>query len=182
MSERVREILSWYGSDNPGTLTNIARLLDHGTLAGTGMFLKERDPRIKVVCADPYGAAMWSWFTYGHTEINDGESVAEGIGQNRVTKNLEGIEVDRAYRIPDAIGIEVVYHLLRREGLFLGMSSAINVCGAIKVANEHGRGQVIATILCDSGARYLSRLFNAEWLKAKNLEPKARELEFLDRL
>jgi cysteine synthase A len=127
-------------------------------------------------------AAMWSWFTYGHTGISDGESVAEGIGQSRVTKNLEGIEVDRAYRIPDAIEIEMVYHLLRREGLFLGMSSAINVCGAVKVAREYGRGQVITTILCDSGARYLSRLFNAEWLKAKNLEPKATGLEFLDRL
>ena len=157
----------------------VASIGTGGTLAGAGTFLKERNHRIKVVCADPYGAAMWSWFTLGHTEINDGESVAEGIGQNRVTKNLEGIEVDRAYRIPDPIGIEVVYHLLRREGLFVGMSSAINVCGALKVAKEGGKGQVITTLLCDSGARYLSRLFNTEWLKAKNLVPRATGLEFL---
>ena len=160
----------------------VASIGTGGTLAGTGIFLKECDPRIKVICADPYGAAMWSWFTHRHTEINDGDSVAEGIGQSRVTKNLEGIEVDRAYRIPDALGIEMVYHLLRHEGLFLGMSSAINVCGAVKAAKDYGPGQLITTILCDSGARYLSRLFNAEWLKAKNLEPKATGLEFLDRL
>ncbi|MBV9491670.1 MAG: cysteine synthase A [Verrucomicrobia bacterium] len=153
-----------------------------GTLAGAGTFLKERNRGIQVVCADPYGAAMWSWFTRGSTEVNDGESVAEGIGQNRVTKNLEGIAVDRAYRIPDPVAVEVVYHLLRREGLFVGLSSAINVCGAIKLAKERGQGQFITTILCDSGARYLSRLFNTEWLKARNLLPKAKGLEFLDAL
>jgi cysteine synthase A len=150
-----------------------------GTLAGTGMFLRERKGDLKVVCADPYGASMWSWFKLGHTDVNDGESVAEGIGQSRVTKNLEGLEVDEAYRIGDQVGIEMVYFLLRHEGLFLGMSSAINVCGAVKLAKQFGPGQFITTILCDSGARYLSRLYNRDWLRQKGLVPKATGLEFL---
>jgi cysteine synthase A len=150
-----------------------------GTLAGTGLFLKERRADLKVVCADPYGASMWSWFKLGHTEVNDDDSVAEGIGQSRVTKNLEGLEVDEAYRIRDEVGVEMVYHLLRDEGLFLGLSSAINVCGAVKVAKQFGPGQLITTILCDSGTRSLSRLYNQDWLRQKGLAPKATGLEFL---
>ena len=153
-----------------------------GTLAGVSLFLKEQNQRIEVVCADPYGAAMWSWIKHGHTRINDGDSVAEGIGQSRVTRNLEGIEVDDAYRIPDREGIEMLYHLLLAEGLFLGMSSAINVCGAVKLAKSGGPGQVIATILCDAGSRYVSRLYNARWLQAKGLTPSAAGLEFLEQL
>jgi len=142
-----------------------------GTLAGTSLFLKEKNPRIATVCADPYGAAMWSWFTQGNTNIHDGDSHAEGIGQMRVTKNLEGIVIDRAYRISDQEGIAVIYQLLREEGLFLGLSSGINIAGAIRYANEHGPGETIVTILCDSGHKYQSKLFNPAWLKEANLDP-----------
>ena len=100
---------------------------------------------IEIVCADPYGAAMWSWFTNGNLETNDGDSIAEGIGQGRVTKNIEGVKVDRAYRIPDQIGLTIVYQLLREEGLFLGLSSGINVAGAVRLAKESGPGQTIVT-------------------------------------
>ena len=142
-----------------------------GTLAGIALYLKEKNPKIATVCADPYGAAMWSWFTHGHTEINDGDSHAEGIGQGRVTKNLEGIEIDRAYRIPDQEAVSIVYQLLREEGLFLGLSSGINIAGAVRLARERGPGQTIVTILCDSGLKYQSKLFNPAWLKAHDLDP-----------
>jgi cysteine synthase A len=140
-----------------------------GTLGGTTLYLKERNPHIVIGCADPYGAAMWSWFTNGNTDIKDGDSFAEGIGQSRVTKNLEGIAVDCAWRIPDQNALTILYQLLREEGLFLGLSSGINNAGAVRLAHERGRGQVIVTILCDSGAKYQSRLFNPEWLAANGL-------------
>jgi cysteine synthase len=142
-----------------------------GTLAGTALFLKERNPAITAVCADPYGAAMWSWFTYGNTNIKDGDSFAEGIGQCRVTKNLEGVVVDRAYRIADQPALTIVYQLLREEGLFLGLSSGINLAGAVRVALERGPGQTIVTLLCDSGLKYQSKLFNPVWLKDHNFDP-----------
>ncbi len=125
---------------------------------------------------------MWSWVKHGHTEISDGDSVAEGIGQSRVTKNLEGVQIDDAYRVRDDVAVEMLYHLLLAEGLFLSLSSAINVCGAVKLARSGGRGQVITTILCDSGSRYVSRLYNPEWLEEKRLTPKAKGLDFLDRI
>ncbi len=140
-----------------------------GTLAGTSLYLKERNPALVTICPDPYGAAMWSWFTHGHTEIADGDSWAEGIGQSRVTRNLEGITVDRAYRVNDQDAITLLYHLRREEGLFLGLSSAINLAGALRYARERGPGGPIATILCDSGAKYLSRLYHPEWLTAQGL-------------
>ena len=140
-----------------------------GTLGGTARYLKERNAHIVIGCADPYGAAMWSWFTNGNTNTNDGDSFAEGIGQSRVTKNLEDLAVDCAWRIPDQDGLTILYQLLREEGLFLGLSSGINIAGAVRLALERGPGQVIATILCDSGAKYQSRLFNAEWLAANGL-------------
>ncbi len=141
-----------------------------GTLAGTALFLQEKNPQISIVCADPYGAAMWSWFTHGNTETNDGDSVAEGIGQGRVTKNLEGLQVNQAWRIPDQEALTLIYHLLRDEGLFLGLSSGINIAGAVRTARAGGPGQTIVTILCDSGAKYQSRLFNHEWLAAQGLD------------
>jgi cysteine synthase A len=101
----------------------VAAIGTGGTLAGTGLYLKEQRKEIALVCADPYGAAMWSWFTHGHANIKDGESYAEGIGQTRVTKNLEDVVVDRAYRVTDQSALTAVYHLLRDEGLFLGLSS-----------------------------------------------------------
>lgn len=140
-----------------------------GTLAGTADYLKERNPQVAAVCPDPYGAAMWSWFTHGHTDIQDGDSFAEGIGQCRVTKNLERVVVDQAYRIPDQEALAIIHQLLREEGLFLGLSSGINIAGAIRFARERGPGQCIVTILCDSGAKYQSKIFNPEWLAAHQL-------------
>jgi cysteine synthase A len=142
-----------------------------GTLAGTALYLKERNPKITTVCADPYGAAMWSWFVKGNTDTKDGDSFAEGIGQTRVTKNLEGIVIDRAYRIKDQTALTIVYQLLREEGLFLGLSSGINLAGALRFAQEAGPGQTIVTLLCDSGVKYQSKLFNAAWLREHNLDP-----------
>src|SRR5216117_1766532 len=142
-----------------------------GTLAGVSTYLKEQNPKIKIVCADPYGAAMWSWFTNGNLETNDGDSIAEGIGQGRVTKNIEGVKVDRAYRIPDQTGLTIVYQLLREEGLFLGLSSGINVAGAVRFARESGPRQRIVMILCDSGQKYQSTLFNRDWLTSNPFDP-----------
>lgn len=142
-----------------------------GTLAGVSLYLKEQNPNVAAVCPDPYGAAMWSWFTNGNTETNDGDSVAEGIGQGRVTKNIEGITVDQAYRIDDQTALTIIRHLLREEGLFLGLSSGINVAGAVRFAKERGPGQTIVTVLCDSGHKYQSTLYNSEWLATKHLNP-----------
>jgi cysteine synthase A len=140
-----------------------------GTLAGTTTFLKSKNPRIAAVCADPLGAAMWSWFKNHNLDTNDGDSFAEGIGQGRVTKNLEGLEVDEAYRVEDQAAFTVIQQLRREEGLFLGLSSGINIAGAARHARQRGPGQVIATILCDSGHKYISKLFNPEWCAANNL-------------
>jgi len=142
-----------------------------GTLAGTALFLKEQNPKIKTVCADPYGAAMYSWFKYGNLETKDGDSFAEGIGQMRVTENLKGIVIDDAYRVTDQSALSIVCQLLREEGIFVGLSSGINVAGALRLAKEGDPGQVIVTLLCDSGIRYMSRLFNPEWLRAHGLDP-----------
>ena len=114
---------------------------------------------------------MWSWFKHGNLETKDGESWAEGIGQMRVTKNLEGIFMDDAYRIEDQAALTIVQHLLKEEGLFVGLSSGINIAGAVRLARARGPGQVITTLLCDSGVRYLSKLFNRDWLKAHQLDP-----------
>jgi cysteine synthase A len=145
-----------------------------GSLAGTALYLKEKNPRVTVVCADPFGAAMWSWFTHGHTEITAGDSEAEGIGQTRVTRNLAGLTVDCAYRISDQEAFTIVQQLLREEGLYLGLSSGINLAGAVRLARERGRGQTIVTLLCDSGHKYQSKLSNAEWLAAHQLDPRQR--------
>jgi cysteine synthase A len=149
-----------------------------GTLAGTSLYLKGRNPQITIVCADPYGAAMWSWFTHGNTDTKDGDSFAEGIGQTRVTKNLEDVVVDRAYRIRDQSALAIIYQLLREEGLFLGLSSGINIAGAVRLAQERGPGQTIVTVLCDSGLKYQSKLFNPAWLKEHKLDPNLA-LEFV---
>lgn len=142
-----------------------------GTLAGVSTYLKEQNPKVEVICADPFGAAMWSWFTNANLDTNDGDSIAEGIGQGRITKNLEGIKVDAAYRIRDQAGLTTIYQLLREEGLFLGLSSGINIAGAVRLAKERGPGQTIVTILCDSGHKYQSTLFNRDWLTSNHLDP-----------
>jgi cysteine synthase A len=152
-----------------------------GTLAGVSTYLKEQNPKIQIVCPDPSGAAMWSWFTNGNLDTNDGDSIAEGIGQGRVTKNIEGAKVDRAYRIPDQTGLTIVYQLLREEGLFLGLSSGINVAGAVRFAKQSGHGQTIVTILCDSGHKYQSTLFNRGWLASNHLDPDLPLESVLDR-
>jgi cysteine synthase A len=153
-----------------------------GTIAGVSRSLKERNPAVRIVCADPLGAAMWSWLKHGHTDFDDGDSHAEGIGQGRVTRNVEAALVDDAYRIPDQVGVEFVYHLLRIEGLYLGLSSGINVAGAVKLARDRGPGQVIVTVLCDGEARYASKLFNPVWLKEQGLSPRHTDLGFLSAL
>ncbi|MBI2607037.1 MAG: cysteine synthase A [Deltaproteobacteria bacterium] len=153
-----------------------------GTLAGVSRFLKERRADVRTVCADPYGAAIWSWVKKGNLDDDEGDSITEGIGQNRITKNLEGAPIDDAYRIGDPVILEMMYFLLRHEGLYLGSSSAINACGAVKLARERGPGQVIVTVLADGGDRYRSKLYNPEWLAAQGLTPTAKGLEFLDQL
>ena len=160
----------------------VASIGSGGTIAGVSRFLKERNPAVRTVVADPLGAAMWSWFKHGHTDFDDGDSHAEGIGQGRVTKNVVAALVDDACRIPDPVAVEFVYHLLRAEGLYLGLSAAINVAGAVKIARERGRGQTIVTILCDGGSRYASKLFNPVWLNEQNLTPRATGLEFVEQL
>jgi len=142
-----------------------------GTLAGTSLFLKQQNPEVKAVCADPYGAAMYSWFKHGDLETKDGDSFAEGIGQIRVTENLKGIVIDDAYRVTDQSALSIVYQLLREEGIFVGLSSGINLAGALRLAREGGPGQVIVTLLCDSGIRYMSKTFNPDWLLAHGLDP-----------
>jgi len=142
-----------------------------GTLAGTSIYLRERNPDVAVICADPYGAAMWSWFTNGNLDTDDGDSFAEGIGQSRVTRNLEGISVDQAYRIEDQVALSVIYQLLHEEGLFLGLSSGINIAGAVRYALEQGPGKTVVTLLCDSGSKYQSKLYNDDWLIENGLNP-----------
>ncbi len=139
-----------------------------GTLAGTAMGLRSLKPSIKIGLADPHGAALYSYFTTGELK-SEGGSITEGIGQGRITANLEGLKVDHAYRIGDAEALQIVFDLLLEEGLFLGASSGINVAGAIALAKTLGPGHTIVTILCDGGARYASKLFNPEFLRAKNL-------------
>ncbi|MFK8251363.1 cysteine synthase A [Ancylobacter terrae] len=139
-----------------------------GTLAGVAMALKERNSLIKVALADPPGAALYSWYTSGVLKA-EGTSITEGIGQGRITANLEGAPVDLAYQIPDAEAVQIVFDLLEHEGLCLGSSSGVNVAGAIRLARELGPGHTIATILCDFGTRYQSKLFNPAFLREKNL-------------
>jgi cysteine synthase A len=139
-----------------------------GTLAGVGMALKERNPAIKIAIADPPGAALYSYYTTG-TLKSEGSSITEGIGQGRITANLEGAPVDFAYRIPDEEAVKLVFDLVEHEGLLLGGSSGVNIAGAIHLARELGPGHTIVTILCDSGSRYASKLFNPSFLRAKGL-------------
>jgi cysteine synthase A len=153
-----------------------------GTLAGVSTYLKSRKSSVRTVCADPHGAGIWSWIKRGNLDFNAGSSITEGIGQNRVTANIADAPIDDAYRIGDRPIVEMVYAMLRREGLFIGSSAALNLCGAYRLAKELGPGHVIVTILCDSGSRYLSRLFNPEWLATKNLVPTAKDLSFTESL
>jgi cysteine synthase len=139
-----------------------------GTLAGVGLGLKARREDIRIALTDPHGAALYSYYACGELKA-EGSSVAEGIGQGRITANLDGAPIDTQFRISDAEGMEWVGRLLREEGLCLGLSSGINVAGAIELARQMGPGHMIVTILCDTGFRYLSTLYNRDWLQSKGL-------------
>ena len=139
-----------------------------GTLAGTSTFLKEENKEIVTAVSDPMGAAMYNYFKHGELK-SEGNSITEGIGQGRITKNIEGAPVDDAYQIPDPEAVQICFDLLKHEGLCLGGSSGINVAGAIRMAKELGPGKTIVTILCDSGTRYMSKLFNPAFLREKEL-------------
>jgi cysteine synthase A len=139
-----------------------------GTLSGVGSFLKTKNSRIRVAVADPMGAAMYHWFKHGELKA-EGTSITEGIGQGRVTKNIEGAPVADAYQIPDGEALPLIFSLLKEEGLCLGGSSGINVAGAIRLARDLGPGHTVVTILADSGTRYQSKLSNPAFLKEKGL-------------
>ncbi len=139
-----------------------------GTLSGTGLFLKEKNKNIKIALSDPYGSGLYNYYQNGEMKA-EGNSITEGIGQGRVTKNLENCPIDLSFRISDNKALSVIFDLLSKEGLFLGGSSGINVAGAIEIAKELGPGHTIVTILCDSGQRYQSKIWNPEFLKSKNL-------------
>ena len=139
-----------------------------GTIAGVGLGLKAKDPQVTIALTDPHGAALFNYYAHGELKA-EGCSVAEGIGQGRITANLEGAPIDTQFRVSDAEGAEQVFALLGKEGLCLGLSSGINVAGAMALARHLGPGKRIVTILCDSGFRYLSTLYNRDWLRAKGL-------------
>jgi cysteine synthase len=139
-----------------------------GTLAGVAMALKARNPKVRIALPDPMGAALYSYYTTGKLK-SEGSSITEGIGQGRITKNLEDAPIDTAYQIPDAEAVPIIFDLLEHEGLCLGGSSGINVAGAIRLAKELGPGHTIVTVLADYGTRYQSKLFNSEFLRSKDL-------------
>ncbi len=141
-----------------------------GTIAGVGLGLKEKDEGITIALSDPHGAALYEYYAHGELKA-EGSSVAEGIGQGRITANLEGAPIDTQFRISDAEGLEWVDRLLAEEGLCLGLSSGINVAGAVRLARHLGPGKRVATILCDTGFRYLSSLYNPAWRETKGLAP-----------
>ena len=139
-----------------------------GTLAGISRALKERNPDVKIALSDPMGSALFNWHTKGELKA-EGNSVTEGIGQGRVTANLEGTQIDMAYQITDEEALPVLFDLIEHEGLVLGGSTAINIVGAMRLARDLGPGKTVVTILCDGGSRYQSKLFNPAFLREKNL-------------
>jgi len=139
-----------------------------GTLAGVGLALKERKPAVRIVLADPMGSALYNYYAHGELKA-EGDSITEGIGQGRVTRNLEGAPIDDALRITDAQALPIIFDLLADEGLVVGGSTGINVAGAIEVAKRLGPGHTVVTVLCDYGTRYQSKLFNPQFLRAKGL-------------
>ncbi|MEQ1497818.1 MAG: cysteine synthase A [Novosphingobium sp.] len=139
-----------------------------GTIAGVGLGLKAFDDKVTIALTDPHGAALYNYYANGELKA-EGSSVAEGIGQGRITANLEGAPIDTQFRISDEVGMEWVARMLKDEGLCLGLSSGINVAGAVALGKQLGPGSRVVTILCDTGFRYLSSLYNAEWLRSKGL-------------
>ena len=148
-----------------------------GTYAGVALYLKQQNPQVQCVLADPHGSALYSWAKGGELAM-EGSSITEGIGNSRVTANLEGAPIDDAVRIDDQSALDTIYELLWREGLFLGGSVGINVAGAVETARRLGPGHTIVTVLCDSGDRYRSRLYDGDWLATKGLQqPQRARLE-----
>ena len=141
-----------------------------GTYAGVAMFLKQQNPNVQCVLADPMGSGLYNYFKTGEIKL-EGSSITEGIGTSRITANLDGAPVDDAVQVEDPEAVRVVYQLLQKEGLFMGGSVGINVAAAIALAKQLGPGHTIVTVLCDGGARYQSRLYNREWLATKGLSP-----------
>ena len=139
-----------------------------GTLGGISLYMKGKTPDVQIGLADPYGAALYSYYTTGELK-SEGGSISEGIGQGRITANLEGIQVDRAYRVADEEWLPVLYDMIKTEGLCLGTSAALNVVGAMKMARDLGPGKTIVTVLCDYGNRYASKIFNPAFLAEKGL-------------
>ena len=138
-----------------------------GTLAGNFIGLKEKNKNIKVFCADPYGSGMYSWIRKGKSKATL-TSITEGIGQSRITKNLEGIKFDGAFKVHDRTALKIVYELIKSEGLLVGPTSGINVGGAIRLAKHLGPNKTIVTVLCDGAERYKSKIFNEKFLQEKN--------------
>ena len=139
-----------------------------GTLGGLSLYFKQKNPDIQIGLADPFGAALYSYYTTGELK-SEGTSITEGVGQGRITANLEGITVDRSYQVADAEWLPVLYDLIENEGLCLGTSSALNIVGAMKMAKDLGPGKTIVTVLCDYGNRYASKIFNPAFLREKGL-------------
>ena len=142
-----------------------------GTLAGISRYLKEQREDVKIVLADPMGSALYSWVKTGSAEMSRGPSITEGIGNSRITDNLADTQIDDAVQVTDQEMVTMVYQELHTEGWFFGSSTGINLCAAVKVAKQLGPGHTIVTILCDSGSKYQSRLFNDDFLDAKGLTP-----------
>ena len=139
-----------------------------GTLAGVAQALRAEKPDVQIGLADPYGANLYSWYTDGELK-SEGSSISEGIGQGRITANLEGLKVDRPYRISDAEMLLAIYDLVEHEGLVMGGSTGINVAGAIRMARDLGPGSTVVTVLCDHGQRYQSKIYNPEFLRERAL-------------
>lgn len=139
-----------------------------GTFAGVSLFLKQKNPNIQCVLADPMGSGLYSYVKTGEIKI-EGSSITEGIGNSRITANMQGVPIDDAFQIDDNEALRVIYQLLHKDGLFMGGSVGINVAAAIALAQKLGPGHTIVTVLCDGGARYQSRLYNPQWLKSKGL-------------
>jgi cysteine synthase A len=139
-----------------------------GTLAGVAIALRERNPKVAIGLADPYGAALYDWYAHGELKT-EGTSISEGIGQGRITANLEGLTVDYPYRVSDQEMMETIFDLAEHEGLVMGGSTGINVAGAVKLARDLGPGRTIVTVLCDYGSRYQSKLFNPDFLRERGL-------------
>ena len=146
----------------------VASVGSGGTLAGVSMGLKAMNPKVRIALADPMGAALYNYYKHGELK-SEGSSITEGIGQGRITANLEGAIVDEAFQIPDAEAVAAAFDLLAQEGLCMGGSTGVNVAGAIRLARQMGPGHTIVTVLCDYGTRYASKLFNPAFLREKNL-------------